>query len=146
MTLYPMWVVYGRKEDICKPGQITRKSSSRKSVNFPGKPCLYWTITRISLSIAVIPQFFPHLADQQCLYSKGNQIPGAVRRPARAYATPRPPPPSYSGGSGVTVPGQYVNGKWVPEHRVQDPSSSREQVPAPGPPASQRGPYAPTPP
>jgi hypothetical protein len=84
-------------------------------------------------------------AYQQCMYAKGNQIPGVVRRPARAYAPPPPPPASsYSGGSWVTVPGQYVNGKWVPEHRVQVPSSSQEQVPAPRPPASQPGPYAPS--
>jgi hypothetical protein len=31
------------------------------------------------------------LAYQQCMYAKGNQIPGVVRQPARAYA---PPPPS----------------------------------------------------
>jgi len=31
------------------------------------------------------------IAYQQCMYAKGNQIPGVVRRPARAYA---PPPPS----------------------------------------------------
>ncbi len=87
------------------------------------------------------------IAYQQCMYSKGNQIPGAVRQPARTYAPPPPPPPSYSGGSGgswVTVPGQYVNGRWVPEHRMQLPSSSQEQIPAPRPPASQPGPYAPT--
>ena len=83
------------------------------------------------------------IAYQQCMYAKGNQIPGVVRRPARAYTPPPPPPPSYSGGSWVTVPGQYVNGKWVPEHRVQVPSSSGEQIPVPRPPASQPGPYAP---
>ena len=72
------------------------------------------------------------IAYQQCMYAKGNQIPGAVRRPARAYTPPPPPPPpSYSGGSWVTVPGQYVNGKWVPEHRVQVPSSSERADPGP---------------
>jgi hypothetical protein len=84
------------------------------------------------------------IAYQQCMYAKGNQVPGVVRQPARAAYAPPPPPPSYSGGSWVTVPGQYVNGKWVPEHRVQVPSISREQVPAPRPPASQPGPYAPS--
>jgi hypothetical protein len=38
------------------------------------------------------------IAYQQCMYSKGNQIPGVVRRPAPAYAPPPPsnysPPPS----------------------------------------------------
>ena len=33
------------------------------------------------------------IAYQQCMYAKGNQIPGAVRRTARAYAPPPPPPP-----------------------------------------------------
>ena len=34
------------------------------------------------------------IAYQQCMYAKGNQIPGVVRRPARAaYAPPPPPPP-----------------------------------------------------
>ena len=32
------------------------------------------------------------IAYQQCMYSKGNQIPGVQRQPARAY-TPPPPPP-----------------------------------------------------
>jgi hypothetical protein len=32
------------------------------------------------------------IAYQQCMYSKGNQIPGVVRQPARAYT---PPPPPY---------------------------------------------------
>ena len=86
------------------------------------------------------------LAYQQCMYAKGNQIPGAVRRPTRGYGTPPPPPPNYGGGSWVTVPGQYVNGNWVPEHRVQLPSTSKEQGPIPRPPATQPGPYSPTPP
>jgi hypothetical protein len=64
------------------------------------------------------------VAYQQCMYAKGNQIPGAARGSTKAYAPPPPPPPQGSGsGSWVTVPGQYVNGKWVPEHRVQLPSS-----------------------
>src|SRR5271157_720282 len=33
------------------------------------------------------------IAYQQCMYAKGNQIPGAVRRQARAYVPPPPPPP-----------------------------------------------------
>ena len=33
------------------------------------------------------------MAYQQCMYAKGNQIPGVVRRPARSYAPPPPPPP-----------------------------------------------------
>ena len=46
-----------------------------------------------------------------------------------------PPPPGTTSGTWVTVPGQYVNGKWVPEHRVQVPSGSGEQAAPPGPPA-----------
>lgn len=64
------------------------------------------------------------IAYQQCMYAKGNQIPGVVSRRTEAYP---PPPPSASGsGSWVTVPGQYVNGKWVPEHKVLVPSGSKE--------------------
>jgi hypothetical protein len=76
------------------------------------------------------------IAYQQCMYAKGNQIPGVVRH-ARTYP---PPPPSRTSGPWVVVPGQYVNGKWVPEHRVQVPSSSKEQVPAPGPPVQHQAP------
>jgi uncharacterized protein YcfJ len=32
-------------------------------------------------------------AYQQCMYSKGNQIPGVVRQARRQYRTPPPPPP-----------------------------------------------------
>jgi hypothetical protein len=62
------------------------------------------------------------IAYQQCMYAKGNQIPGVVRQPTQTYAPPSPPPGPTS-GSWVTVPGQYVNGKWVPEHKVQVPSA-----------------------
>jgi hypothetical protein len=79
------------------------------------------------------------IAYQQCMYAKGNQIPGM-----RRVSTPPPPPRGSQSGSWVTVPGQYINGKWVPEHRVQVPSSSKEQGPAPRPPASQPGPYTPS--
>ncbi len=33
------------------------------------------------------------IAYQQCMYMKGNQIPGIVRAPRRAYNVPPPPPP-----------------------------------------------------
>lgn len=33
------------------------------------------------------------IAYQQCMYSKGNQIPGVIRQTRRAYRTPPPPPP-----------------------------------------------------
>jgi len=86
------------------------------------------------------------MAYQQCMYAKGNQIPGSAP-PRRSYAPPPPPPPSYQQqGSWVTVPGQDVNGKWVPEHKVQvvPPSSSGEQITGPRPSAPQPGPYAPS--
>ncbi|MGD2037185.1 MAG: glycine zipper family protein [Desulfobacterales bacterium] len=38
-------------------------------------------------------------AYQQCMYAKGNQIPGsAVTRPKRAHWIPPPPPPGYTPG------------------------------------------------
>lgn len=82
------------------------------------------------------------IAYQQCMYAQGNQIPGVVRRTTRTYAPP-PPPPGDSSGSWVTVPGQYVNGKWVPEHKVQIPSGSRKPAGPPGPPAPKQGPSSP---
>jgi hypothetical protein len=72
-----------------------------------------------------------NIAYLQCMYAKGNQVPGA--RPARAYAPPPPPPGPAASSSWVTVPGQNVNGVWVPEHRVQVPSGSEGQAPPPPP-------------
>ena len=70
------------------------------------------------------------IAYQQCMYAKGNQIPGSVPV-RRSYMPPPPPPPAYSSQeTWVTVPGQYVNGKWVPEHRVQVPSGSESGPPS----------------
>ncbi|HVN24769.1 MAG TPA: hypothetical protein VMT71_12415 [Syntrophorhabdales bacterium] len=86
------------------------------------------------------------IAYQQCMYAKGNQIPGSA--PARrTYAAPPPPPPTEyhsqsQGGTWVVVPGQYVNGKWVPEHKVQVQAGTGP-APSPPPPA-QPGPYAPS--
>ncbi len=42
------------------------------------------------------------MAYQQCMYAKGNQIPGAVRATRRAAAIPPPPPPGY--GYSATPP------------------------------------------
>jgi hypothetical protein len=84
-----------------------------------------------------------NIAYQQCMYAKGNQIPGVVRRQTPAYA---PPPTDTSSGSWVTVPGQYVDGKWVPAHKVRVSSSSREQATPPRPPAPQPGLNTPSPP
>jgi len=85
------------------------------------------------------------IAYQQCMYAKGNQIPGSGAAPRRVSAPPPPPPPpGNQSGSWVTVPGQYVNGKWVPEHKVQVPAGSGAQGPVPMAPAPQPGPYAPS--
>lgn len=81
-----------------------------------------------------------NIAYQQCMYAKGNQIPGTVRRSSQAYP---PPPPDATSGTWVTVPGQYVNGKWVPEHMVQLPSEAKQPIRSPRPSGSQPGPYAP---
>lgn len=46
------------------------------------------------------------IAYMQCMYAKGNQIPGVTRRSYRSYRTaPPPPPPGYS-----AVPPDYVPG------------------------------------
>ncbi|HQP55162.1 MAG TPA: hypothetical protein PLN83_03555, partial [Syntrophorhabdus sp.] len=65
------------------------------------------------------------IAYSQCMYAKGNQVPGVVKRQPQADVPPPPPPPSVNPGSWVTVPGQYVNGKWVPEHKVFVPPPAR---------------------
>ena len=43
------------------------------------------------------------MAYQQCMYAKGNQIPGQARRSARAYRLP-PPPPGLSGQTPIPPP------------------------------------------
>ena len=65
------------------------------------------------------------IAYSQCMYAKGNQVPGVVKRQPQADVPPPPPPPCVIPGSWVTVPGQYVNGKWVPEHKVFVPPPAR---------------------
>lgn len=35
------------------------------------------------------------IAYEQCMYSKGNQLPGVVRESTRVYSYPPPPPPPY---------------------------------------------------
>ena len=76
------------------------------------------------------------IAYQQCMYANGNQIPGVAHRQTQSSA---PPPSGTGSGSWVTVPGQYVNGKWVPEHKVLVPSGSRDQATPSGPPAPRPG-------
>jgi len=41
---------------------------------------------------------------QQCMYAKGNQIPGAVQQSRRGYALP-PPPPGWAPPPGTPPPG-----------------------------------------
>lgn len=78
------------------------------------------------------------IAYQQCMYAKGNEVPGVVKRQPQTY-TPPPPPLGMTPGTWVTVPGQYVNGKWVPEHKVFVPPA-RDQAPPPGQPMPRSGP------
>ena len=45
------------------------------------------------------------IAYQQCMYAKGNQIPGVVASSKRSYRVPPPPPPpGYSPGTSVPPP------------------------------------------
>lgn len=69
----------------------------------------------------------------QCMYAKGNQIPGVRTRSTQT--TPPPPPPDftatpqgYPSGEWVTVPGQQVNGIWVPAHKAWAPLKQTSPV------------------
>jgi uncharacterized protein YcfJ len=45
------------------------------------------------------------IAYQQCMYAKGNQVPGVVATARRSYRVPPPPPPpGYAPGSSVPPP------------------------------------------
>jgi len=49
------------------------------------------------------------IAYQQCMYAKGNQIPGLVRPSRRPYWVPPPPPPGFTPGPPVPPPpGAYL--------------------------------------
>jgi len=86
-----------------------------------------------------------NIAYEQCMYSKGNEIPGVIRRTVRTY-TPPPPSANRASGTWVTVPDQYVNGTWVPEHMVRvNPGARGQGAPIGPPPPSQTTP-APSPP
>lgn len=66
-------------------------------------------------------------AYQQCMYAKGNQVPGVVQRASRqSYIAPPPPPPS--GGQGSYVPGPTYPGSPAPV------SANAPPPPPPGPP------------
>ena len=54
-----------------------------------------------SLAAAGSVQWRYDIAYQQCMYAKGNQIPGAVRAPQPRYSAPPPPPPPPAPSSGV---------------------------------------------
>jgi hypothetical protein len=45
---------------------------------------------------------------QQCMYSKGNQIPGVMREPRRGYGPPPPPPPPPGFGSAPPGPASAI--------------------------------------
>jgi hypothetical protein len=47
-------------------------------------------------------------AYQQCMYAKGNQIPGAMRESRRGYGPPPPPPPPPGFGSAPPVPSSAI--------------------------------------
>ena len=66
------------------------------------------------------------IAYQQCMYAKGNQIPGAVQQNRRTYAAPPPPPP----------PPDYRPG----------PSGSPQSLPPPPPPPPGNAPLPAPPP
>jgi hypothetical protein len=72
-------------------------------------------------------------AYQQCMFAKGNQIPGAVRRSGPAYGTPPPaygpppPPPPPPGPVGQRVP-------TVPSNAATPPPDAPPPPPPPPPP------------
>ena len=70
------------------------------------------------------------IAYQQCMYSKGNQIPGAVRTTGRSYGGPPPPPPPPA-GVGQRVPTVPANAATPPPDA---PPPWNYQAPPPPPP------------
>jgi hypothetical protein len=50
------------------------------------------------------------MAYQQCMYAKGNQVPGTVRQNRRAVFPPPPPPPGYSAAPPPPPPPGYTPG------------------------------------
>ena len=74
-------------------------------------------------------------AYQQCMFAKGNQIPGAVRRSAPAYGPPPPPPPPPTVGQRVpTVPPTAA----TPPPDAPPPSAYPPPPPPPPPPPGPR--------
>ena len=64
-------------------------------------------------------------AYQQCMYAKGNQIPGIMRASRQRVSIPPPPPPGYSSGSAYPPPpppGYYSGSAYPPPSGVYPPS------------------------
>jgi len=65
------------------------------------------------------------IAYQQCMYAKGNQIPGALSASRSSASIPPPPPPGYSSGSAYPPPppsGTYSGSTYPPPSGVYPPS------------------------
>ncbi len=82
------------------------------------------------------------MAYEQCMYAKGNQVPGVVRTQPRYYPTPAPlppPPPGYSAPSPGMTPPPPPPGYSVPPPGTPPPPPTGYSVPPPGtpPPPSQ---------
>jgi hypothetical protein len=63
------------------------------------------------------------MAYAQCMYAKGNRVPGLVRNPSRAYRVPPPPPPPPPGYTSGPLP--------PPPPPPPPPSGYRPPVPPP---------------
>jgi len=64
-------------------------------------------------------------AYQQCMYAKGNQIPGVLRASRPTVSIPPPPPPGYYSGSAYPPPppsGTYSGSTYPPPSGVYPPS------------------------
>ena len=64
-------------------------------------------------------------AYQQCMYAKGNQIPGILSASRSSASIPPPPPPGYYSGSAYPLPppsGTYSGSTYPPPSGVYPPS------------------------
>jgi hypothetical protein len=73
-------------------------------------------------------------AYQQCMYAKGNQIPGVRANGGRAYAPPPPPPPASVGQRVPTVPSTAA----TPPPDAPPPGAYPAPPPPPPPPPAPR--------
>ena len=73
-------------------------------------------------------------AYQQCMYAKGNQIPGAVQHvPHYRVAPPPPPPPGYGAPSGSAAPSSPPSGGGSPPSgTIPPPPPGTPPSPPPG--------------